>query len=86
MLKKHRASLIFFALLAAGALFAAQQTNALKVTQYTWESSRVPPGFDGYRIVQVSDLHSKRFGSGQKRLLQRIRGCKSCPARATAAM
>ena len=75
MLKKHRASLIFFALLAAGALFAAQQTNALKVTRYTWESSRVPPGFDGYRIVQVSDLHCKRFGRGQKRLLQRIREC-----------
>jgi len=75
-LKKHRVSMIFLAILTAGAAFAAQQTNALKLTQYTWQSGRVPPGFDGYRIVQVSDLHGKRFGSGQGRLLKLVRDLK----------
>jgi predicted MPP superfamily phosphohydrolase len=45
---------------AAGFLY--QQTNALKIAQYVWPSQRVPPAFAGYRIVQVSDLHNKRFG------------------------
>jgi len=72
-LKKRRNLLVFLALLAIGALFAAQQTNALESTQYTWQSGRVPQSFDGYRIVQISDLHGKRFGGGQKRLLQMIR-------------
>ena len=70
---KHRFLLIFSGLLVAGFAFTMQQTNALKVTRYTWESSRVPPGFDGYLIVQVSDLHGKRFGMDQKRLLKVIR-------------
>ena len=72
-MKKRRFLLIFAILLAVGVLFALQQTNALKATQYTWQSGRVPAGFDGYRIVQVSDLHDKRFGSGQNRLIRMIR-------------
>jgi len=55
------------------AAFVYQQTNSIKTSRYTWQSSRVPRGFDGYRIVQVSDLHSKRFGRNQERLLRAIR-------------
>jgi len=68
--------LIVFCLVLAAAAFAWQQTNAVKTTRYTWQSDRVPFAFDGYRIVQVSDLHNKRFGEGQKRLLRAIRNAK----------
>jgi len=65
--------LALLVLAAAGAFFAVQQTNTLRTARYTWQSDRVPPAFDGFRIVQVSDLHNKRFGKEQKRLLAAIR-------------
>jgi len=56
--------------------FLFQQTNTLKTTEYTWQSSRVPRAFDGYRVVQVSDLHNKRFGKKQERLIKAIKGAE----------
>ncbi|MCL2495383.1 MAG: metallophosphoesterase [Oscillospiraceae bacterium] len=66
-------SFVFSGLLALGVLFALQQTNSLKSARYTWESPRVPPGFDGFQVALVSDLHGKRFGREQKRLVQAVR-------------
>jgi len=57
----------------AAVVFLIQQTNSLKTTRYTWESPRVPRGFDGYRVALVSDLHSKRFGKNQARLVRAVR-------------
>ncbi|MDR2686195.1 MAG: metallophosphoesterase family protein [Oscillospiraceae bacterium] len=65
--------LVLFGLLALCAVFLAQQTNSLKTARYAWESPRVPPGFDGYRIALVSDLHNKRFGKHQARLVRAVR-------------
>jgi len=65
--------LVLAVLLGAGAIvFLIQQTNTLKTTLFTWQHSRVPPEFEGFRIVQVSDLHNKRFGRGQRRLIHAI--------------
>jgi len=65
--------LVLLGLLVLGVIFLVQQTNSLKTTRYTWESDRVPQGFDGFRIALVSDLHNKRFGKRQARLVQAVR-------------
>jgi len=65
--------LVLLVLLAAGVIFVIQQTNSLKTARYTWESSRVPPGFDGFKIALVSDLHNKRFGKKQARLVKAVK-------------
>ena len=70
---KRKKFMTFLTLVFLGFAFLCQQTNTLKTTRYTWQSSRVPQAFDGYRIVHVSDLHNKRFGKGQSRLLRAIR-------------
>jgi len=67
--------LLIFAAISA-IIFLIQQTNTLKTTHYTWQSSRVPQAFDGFRVVQVSDLHNKRFGRNQSRLIQSIRAAQ----------
>ncbi|HHZ16035.1 MAG TPA: metallophosphoesterase [Clostridia bacterium] len=62
----------FFRLIAlvvvcvGGWAFFHWQNNGLVVTSYEFVSAKTPPGLDGYRIVQFSDLHNKDFG---KRLL-----------------
>ncbi len=52
--------------------FCFWQNNALEVTNYTYSSDEIPLSFDGYRIVQISDLHNKNFGKQPNRLIKEI--------------
>ena len=47
--------------------------NPLVLTRYDYTSSKVPEGFDGYRIVHISDFHCKEFGDGESDLIAMIR-------------
>lgn len=55
------------------ALLLIWGTNDIVTTKYFISSERIPSDFDGYRIVQVSDLHNKEFGKNQKRLIKKIK-------------
>lgn len=56
---------------AAAAVYADNQR--ICVTNYTVKSLKLPLSFNGYKIVQISDLHGKCFGEGNARLLAAIR-------------
>lgn len=43
------------------------------VTSNTVSSNDIPKGFDGYKIVQLSDLHSASIGRNNFRLLKAVR-------------
>ena len=47
--------------------------NEIEITNTEIRHKKLPRSFDGYRIVQVSDLHDSQFGEGQKDLLDKIR-------------
>ena len=57
------------ALTAAGWL----GNSAIVTKEYTIASRRLPEAFSGMRIVQISDLHGKRFGKDDARLLRAVR-------------
>lgn len=57
-------------LLAVCAYFALD--NRLSVTKYTVSSDKIPISFDGYKIVQLTDLHCARFGENQQELVEQI--------------
>ena len=40
------------------------------VSRYTVTDERLPAGFEGYRIAQISDLHNAEFGEGNEKLLE----------------
>ncbi len=44
--------------------------TALEVNEYEIVSDRIPQGFDGFRIAQVSDLHNTEFGEGNAKLIE----------------
>lgn len=50
--------------------------NPLVLTRYDYTSSKVPEGFDGYRIVHISDFHCKEFGDGDSDLIAMIRNAE----------
>jgi len=66
-----------FALAAVFVILAAiclWQNSSIVVSEHDYESLKVPGSFDGFKIVQVSDLHNKMFGQGQSRILREIEG------------
>ncbi len=71
MMKKKRITAV---LLAAAVLagFCTWQNNDLTVSRSQVMSGRIPAEFDGYTIVQVSDLHNKALGKEQRRIISKI--------------
>ncbi len=54
-------------------IFLWCQNNYLVISNYTYYSEKVPDEFDGFKIVQISDLHNKEFGNNNKRLIEKIK-------------
>lgn len=49
--------------------------SRLEVTHYDICPERLPKEFDGLKIVQLSDLHNKKYGSGDALLYDKIAAC-----------
>ena len=64
---------IFIGIFILMYLYIKDNVNTLEVTKYVVENKKVPKEFDGYNIVQISDLHSKLFGENNKKLIQKIK-------------
>ena len=47
--------------------------TALEVTEYKFESDKLPDAFSGFRIVQISDLHNAEFGENNCELLEMLK-------------
>ena len=47
--------------------------DRIAVRRFEVESPKIPMGFDGCRIVQISDLHGRWFGAEQEKLLETVR-------------
>lgn len=47
--------------------------NPLQVTHYSYSSSKIPDGFENFRIVQISDFHCKDFGNKEANLIKAIK-------------
>lgn len=73
--KPHKLRIILSVLLllaAALALLFTDSARRLVTTDYAVTSARLPAAFDGYRIVQLSDLHAVEFGADNARLVRRV--------------
>lgn len=67
-------SLVKFAfLLIIITVFLYTQNNLIQETYITLDFESLPKSFDGYRIVHLSDLHSKYFGANQEQLVSKVK-------------
>ena len=55
---KIAAIAVIVALIAGAAVWIAVANSRYDVVRYSVKSDRLPSAFDGYKIVQISDLHS----------------------------
>ncbi|MFC5615244.1 metallophosphoesterase [Metabacillus niabensis] len=75
MLKKipKKKSLYFFIVIVLLIFFFYFQNNSIVTSTYTIKSDKLPNNFNGYKIVQLSDLHSKSFGNNQSDLVKKVK-------------
>lgn len=71
----HKKILILILIIIILIPFCLYQNKHLVITTYTYESEKLGADLDGYRIVQISDLHNAEFGKENKKLLETIRSC-----------
>lgn len=65
-----------FILGTAATAWVARDNIRLTTTHYNIVSDDLPEKFDGFTIVQASDLHNARFGKDQRKLIEAIRAAK----------
>lgn len=74
--KKYIKSAIVLLIVIVLLLFCNFQNKHLETTHYTYETEQLGVDLDGYRIVQISDLHNAKFGKNNQKLVDRIRECE----------
>ena len=62
---------LLLALLCAG--FFRWSNHSLQTERFTFASPRLPQGFDGCTVVQLTDLHGAEFGEGNRDLIDAVR-------------
>ena len=70
--KKKRILVILSLILVVLIGWTLWGNTALEVNEYEIVSDRIPQGFDGFRIAQVSDLHNAEFGEGNGKLIEQL--------------
>lgn len=73
--KKYIKSALVLLIVIALLLFCSYQNRHLETTYYTYKAEQLGADLEGYRIVQISDLHNVKFGKNNQRLVDRIREC-----------
>lgn len=77
--KKHRGrgcltALIILALIAAATAFLIKDSREdLEISRYEVNSKKLPESFDGFKIVQLSDLHGAEFGEDGMVLVEKVK-------------
>ncbi|MBU3110212.1 metallophosphoesterase [Clostridium lacusfryxellense] len=76
MKPKAKKALTMFLVIITLIVFCIWQNNGIMVTKIKYSNSKIPNDFDGYTIVQISDLHNKEFGINQSKLLNKTKKAK----------
>lgn len=70
--KKHTLLIICTLILIALVVIVIDSKYRIVINEYELEYSELPSQFDGFRIVQVSDLHCMEFGKANSYLLKKV--------------
>ena len=65
---------LMFVNVVISAMFISYIISLFKidVSKYEVASSKVPKAFDGFKILQLSDLHNRRFNKNNKKIVKII--------------
>lgn len=70
-MKRRKGRLVFWALLLAALGWAFYYSN-YHISVEAYEIAGAPAGFAGFKILQISDLHARELGEGNKDLISKV--------------
>lgn len=70
--KQKKVLLFIFAISIILFTFFNWQNNSIIISEMVFKNDNIPEAFKGYKILQISDLHNKEFGSKQNKILAKI--------------
>ncbi|ROR29163.1 hypothetical protein EDD66_10398 [Mobilisporobacter senegalensis] len=73
MSKMKRRLTILIIIVVLLIIFCFWQNNDIVVSKYQFNNTKIAKSYNGFVIVQISDLHNKEFGAGQRRLLKCVK-------------
>ncbi len=73
MKKNMNRIILFIGTLVGFTIFLYVQNNLISITEVKLTSSKIPSSFKGFKILQLSDLHNKKFGDNQDVLIQKVK-------------
>lgn len=71
-INRKRGTIIIILLLVFIAIYLYYENNALTLTTLEIKSEKIPEDFDGFSVVQISDLHNASFGKDNAKLTEMI--------------
>ena len=77
MKQRKKLKYLFFLVASVGLIiWIAWANTAIELNEYQIKSEELPENFEGFRIVQVSDLHNTEIGEENTKLLKLIENAK----------
>ncbi|KLA26384.1 metallophosphoesterase [Bacillus cereus] len=73
MKKNMKRIILFIGTLVGFSIFLYVQNNLISITEVKITSNKIPSSFKGFKILQISDLHNKKFGDNQENLIQKVK-------------
>ena len=70
--KSFRKKFIILIFILGIVLFFRYENHHLVVSCYSYQNDKIAAEMDGYRIVQISDLHNAKFGQNNEKLIRKI--------------
>lgn len=64
--------IVFCILIILFVLYEVYELNTLSVSTYEIKSEKISSSFNNFKIVHISDLHSKEFGKNNIKLIKKI--------------
>lgn len=52
--------------------FLKWQNDSIVINRISFKNNRIPKGFNGYKILHISDFHNKQFGTNQCNIIKKI--------------
>lgn len=72
-MKKRKKRLLILGVILLLLGFVHYENKHLTVTCYEYTDEKISEALDGFRIVQISDLHNASFGKDNQRLVKKIK-------------
>jgi predicted MPP superfamily phosphohydrolase len=71
--RRHTGSKLFLLLIILTVILIYDSNTRISTEEYEIYDLAIPYAFDGYRIVQLSDVHAAEFGENNEKLLNAVR-------------